>query len=217
MSDVESSEYSLSKMRSVYNENAMEYAQSTHDLSYFPGLSDEISRFYTQSLKSHPVLDLGCGTGRDCMFLRGEGATVVAADLSEALLYLARQRCSAQPALGYTQLTMTRLPFAANSFGGVWACASMLHTPISMLPQAISEVARVLAPGGIVAISMKAGSGEGWFAGTTFLTPRWFTLIQPPELEKMLGEAGLERTLSIPSGRKNWFVTEAFKAPESAP
>lgn len=198
----------LQATRNVYDRQAREYVSTTGDYALFPGLKDEIDRFYGRTTADRPLLDLGCGVGRDTEYLLSRGGAVVAADLSIEMLRVTSQRClPTKPKL--VQLSMTDLPFKDGAFGGAWVCASLLHVPMNHLGGALSEIRRVLAPGGTVAISMKPGEGEGWHSGSSLTAPRWFTFVSPEEFEKLLQSAGFGSVRSTASGRRNWFITEA--------
>ena len=106
------------------------------------------------------VLDLGCGPGWETRTLHDRGFTAVGFDLSRAFLRHARSAHSA--AAPYVRGDMRRLPFASDSFAGVWACASLLHLSTPDLQLALSEVARVLTPEGAVVASIQVGDREGF-------------------------------------------------------
>ncbi|MBW4564315.1 MAG: class I SAM-dependent methyltransferase [Mojavia pulchra JT2-VF2] len=94
------------------------------------------------------VLDLGCGTGRlldrlaaKFADLRGTGL-----DLSPEMLRVARQKNRHHPRLIYIEGKAESLPFADGQFNAVFNSISFLHY---LEPkQVMSEVARVLSPGG---------------------------------------------------------------------
>ncbi|MCM0591937.1 MAG: methyltransferase domain-containing protein [Gloeotrichia echinulata IR180] len=94
------------------------------------------------------VLDLGCGTGRllerlAAKFpdLRGTGL-----DLSPKMLRIARQNNCHRPRLIYIEGKAESLTFAEGQFNAVFNTISFLHY---LEPQQVlSEVARVLSPGG---------------------------------------------------------------------
>ena len=195
--------------RELYDRQATEYARATDDFARFPGLRDELDRFIERADTSRPLLDLGCGAGRDAAYLAGRGCTVVAADLSHRMLCLTRERWAGLPSGWPVQLSMLDLPFGPNVFGGVWACASLLHVPRDGVCRALAEVFRVLARSGAVAIGMKAGCGEGWHAGTSLAAQRWFTFVDPEAFAADLRTAGFVRVTCTFSGRRNWLVAEA--------
>jgi ubiquinone/menaquinone biosynthesis C-methylase UbiE len=104
------------------------------------------------------VLDIGCGTGRllerlatQFPDLRGTGL-----DLSTNMLRMARLSNRHHPRLIYIEGKAESLPFANDQFDAVFSTISFLHY---LEPkQVVSEIARVLSPGGrfyLVDISLK--------------------------------------------------------------
>ncbi|MCE3033565.1 class I SAM-dependent methyltransferase [Streptomyces sp. CMSTAAHL-2] len=105
------------------------------------------------------VLDLGCGDGLLLELLARDGGRELAGvDLSPRSLALARRR----PALSAARLHTGRaqeLPFAEGSFD---ACVSHLALMLmGDIEQVAAEVARVLAPGGVLACVMGGGAVGG--------------------------------------------------------
>ncbi len=102
------------------------------------------------------LLEVGCGNGAFAARCQGElGCQVVALDLSEAMVEAAR-------ALGVAAIVgnVEALPFAAESFDAVVAAWMLYHVPD--LDRALSEIHRVLRPGGrLVAIT----NGDDHLAG----------------------------------------------------
>jgi ubiquinone/menaquinone biosynthesis C-methylase UbiE len=90
------------------------------------------------------VLEVGCGWGELAEWLaRDTAAQVVAVDLSERMVELARAR-GVDAQVGDVQ----ELPFADASFDVAVAAWMLYHVPD--LDRGISELARVLRPGGIL-------------------------------------------------------------------
>ncbi|WP_158634160.1 class I SAM-dependent methyltransferase [Amycolatopsis sp. WAC 04169] len=203
----------VSSTRRAYDENAAVYVRATGTLDLFPGLDHELDRFF-DALPGSSVLDLGCGAGRDAEYLIGRGAAVMAADLSEELLRHTRSRCAVD---GAVLCDLLALPIAAGVFDGVWACASIVHLPSEAHPRVFSEIHRVLAPGGVTAISLKEGEGEGWARSVRMPSPRWFSLRRPEAVVDELAAAGFVSARVLPSGRGSWFVVEARKGLPAEP
>ena len=146
------------------------------------------------------IADLGCGAGRDLAFFEREqpSAFTVGIDASAAMLEAARPHVHGRLVEGDLRL----LPLDAGSQHLVWACASLLHLPKQQLPAALAEARRVLAPGGVLAVTMKAGASEGFEPNTseTWAEPRFFARYEGGELAAALEEAGFSRvTVSPPA------------------
>lgn len=100
------------------------------------------------------VLDVGCGAGRLSADLGRRGLRVEAVDTADKLLEAARERVTAE---GLSDVVHVRaadvhsLPFADGTFAAVVALGLLpwVHAP----HRALSEIARVLAPGGHVVLS----------------------------------------------------------------
>jgi len=92
------------------------------------------------------VLDICCGTGRQCLFLDRAGVEAAGVDSSSAMLAVARKR--SPPAVAYFRQDAVRLGFADNSFHGAVICLALHEKPHEAQKAILREAARVLIPGG---------------------------------------------------------------------
>lgn len=116
------------------------------------GLVRQWRRAVARTLRIAPwqrVLDLGCGTGRLAERLAPRHR-VVGLDVSQAMLHAARERLEARGRIPLVRGSAFRLPFADASFGG--AASAFVLRNLDDLPGAFAELARVVGPGGRVAI-----------------------------------------------------------------
>jgi demethylmenaquinone methyltransferase / 2-methoxy-6-polyprenyl-1,4-benzoquinol methylase len=90
------------------------------------------------------VLDLACGTGDLCRELRSAGLQPIGIDLSFGMLAAARTTAP------LTQADALRLPVADGRVDGV-TCGFALRNLVA-LPPFLAELARVLRPGGRIAL-----------------------------------------------------------------
>jgi SAM-dependent methyltransferase len=95
------------------------------------------------------VLDVATGPGHLAAAAAERGASVVGADVAEGMLALARRE---HPQLEFVHGDAEDLPFADGSFDAVIAGFVLLH--LGRPEQAAAEFARVLRPGGRVALAM---------------------------------------------------------------
>ncbi|GIU84824.1 MAG: methyltransferase [Acidimicrobiales bacterium] len=111
------------------------------------------------------LLDLGCGFGRHAFEARRRGAHVVACDISSEELRRVAATFEAMHLAGEVvpgtmgacvQADATRLPFADATFDRIIAAEVLEHVPDDLA--ALSELARVLRPGGTIAVTVPA-----WF------------------------------------------------------
>lgn len=202
----------LRRTRVLYDDRTADYASRTREYDQFPGLHDEIDRFLTLTLGAGPLVDLGCGAGRDSRYLIGRGRSVFALDLSLNMLRATREHCGHHRGLNLVQANIVGTPFGDATFAGAWVCASLLHLPARYLRPALAEIHRILAPGAGVAISMKAGAGEGWHAGRTLDEVRWFTFVEPEEFASAMRAQGFTAVTLTWSGRDEWFVAEGRRS-----
>jgi SAM-dependent methyltransferase len=94
------------------------------------------------------ALDAACGTGRHAAFLEELGHRVVAVDVSEGMLAKARERLSTPDVRAGT---LSELPVESAAVD-VAVCALAL-THLAELEPAMTELARVVRPGGRIVIS----------------------------------------------------------------
>jgi SAM-dependent methyltransferase len=113
------------------------------------------------------LLDLGCGGGRHAFESARRGARVVAVDtdpgeLAKVAAVAAGMREAGELPAGASIRTVvgdaTRLPFADGSFDTVIAAEVLEHIPSDQ--NAMNEIARILRPGGMAAVTVPAWMPE---------------------------------------------------------
>ena len=93
-------------------------------------------------------LEIGCGTGWVHQVLRGQDSRrqLIGLDISMRMLRHARRK-----QMVVLRADAARLPFADQSFDGVLAKGVLHHIPD--MAMVVSEIARVLKPGGVAALA----------------------------------------------------------------
>ena len=110
------------------------------------------------------VLDAGCGAGRMLPVLAGLGCDPEGIDLSPAMVRRAHQD---HPEFVVRTDSVAALPHQDDTFDGVFAWYSIIHSPDPELEPILAEFARVLRPGGLLLLSFQVGSdvrrvGQGY-------------------------------------------------------
>jgi ubiquinone/menaquinone biosynthesis C-methylase UbiE len=158
------------------------FEEAAGDEEHFPSTIDprichvQLIVEYLGDLAGRRVLDVGCGKGRFARILaeRHPQAEVWGLDLSLAMLRFA-------PAAVRTCAgSMTELPFPDGAFDAAYATESLEHAV--EVPAAVSEICRVVKPGGRIVIIDK--NAEQW---GRFETPEWEKWFHRKELERLLG------------------------------
>ena len=113
-------------------------------------------------MQASKALDVGCGEGRFSRLLTERGIQVTGIDPTDSLLNRAREL---DPDGIYLSVVAEQLPFPDEAFDLVVSCLTLVDIPDYR--SAISEMARVLAPGGHLLIAnltelQSAGMAVGW-------------------------------------------------------
>jgi SAM-dependent methyltransferase len=139
---------------SVAFDRAVDYYDRTRALP--PGVETAMTEAVSAELRGRGlVLEIGAGTGRIALPLRGAGVDVVGLDLSLPMLTRFVDKAGGPGRAGVVQGDATRLPFRDGSFGAAFA-VHVLHL-IPSWKLAVRELVRVVEPGGVVLVS------QGWW------------------------------------------------------
>ena len=142
-----------------YDRYAVPYYEETVDLS----MEEQLKRFVELLPESADVLDLGCGSGRDTVFLEEEGCVVTAMDGSEKMCNLA----SIHTGKEVLHLRAEEMEFK-EVFHGIWACAVLGHFPPQEVKQVMSRILAALKEDGILYFSVQRGDRNGRYNGRYF-------------------------------------------------
>lgn len=141
------------------------------------------------------ILEVGSGPGRDAASFIDAGFRIVAVDLS---IEHAR-RCQTTGAQ-VVRASVRCLPFRKASFDSVLTMSTLMHVPDSAIAVALSELSRVLRPGGAAAIGVWGGadveeySREDPVAGRV---PRLFSRRSDQRWRSMLAVIGTVEVFEI--------------------
>jgi ubiquinone/menaquinone biosynthesis C-methylase UbiE len=129
-----------------------DYLNPEMDHFYDLAFQDILRRL--QPTAASTILDAGCGYCYHTVRLARSGAKITAVDFSEIALTAAREtidRAGITDQVSLRQADLTSLPFHDASFDYVVSWGVLMHIP--QLEKALSELARVLKPGGVLVLS----------------------------------------------------------------
>jgi ubiquinone/menaquinone biosynthesis C-methylase UbiE len=99
------------------------------------------------------VLDLGCGWAYGTLWARAQGCEVAGIDLGQDQLAWARAHLDPEGDLGLVRADAAALPFRDGAFDRAFSVEMMEHVFRPDRPRVLAEIARVLKPGGRLALS----------------------------------------------------------------
>lgn len=107
------------------------------------------------------VLDVGCGTGTGLETYVAAGCRVSGVDVSPSMLAKARARLGNGADLRL--IDGAAIPFADDRFDLVTTSMVLHEVPAAERPELLTEMARVVEPGGrVMVVDFRFGSRRGW-------------------------------------------------------
>lgn len=117
---------------------------------------DAVRKFAALAGRGASVLDPACGPALDIRLLRDAGLHVVAGDISPESMRVGK---TFFPKGSLARWDLRQLPFADDTFHGVWAPAALQHLPTAEIRPALAELRRVHRTGPIF-LTFREGSAE---------------------------------------------------------
>ena len=129
------------------------------------------------------VLDLGCGSGRHIVLLSKEGFDVHGMDNAESGLIHTRKwlkeldiKAKIKNASCYKTF-----PYKNNTFDAIISTQVIHHAKLKDINFCISEIERVLKPGGLVFITVTKNKMKGRASKVKIIEPRTYVMLDGPE------------------------------------
>lgn len=168
----------------------------SHDLEFtgerfLPGVGGEIAHehwhryaFARRFVAGRRVLDVACGEGYGSALLAAVAADVTGVDIAEEAVSHARTAYAARPNLRFEQGSAAALPLPDATIDVVVSFETIEHLPATDQPRMLAEIARVLAPDGLLLLS--APNPVEYSQARDYRNP--FHLHEParPELDALL-------------------------------
>lgn len=142
-------------LRTGYATVARAYREHLQDELAAKPLDRAFLTAFVERAKAGLIIDAGCGPGHIAQFLAARGATVEGIDLSPEMI---AEATAAYPELAFRVGDLFALPYADGVATGVVAFYAIVHLAPEHLVPPLRELHRVLAPGGLAAISFHVGT-----------------------------------------------------------
>lgn len=179
-----------------YNEYAKTYFDKTSSLdsSFF------LTPFITHLDKSSSVLDLGCGSGRDLLWLKTMGFKPIGFERSPVLAQMARDHAGCQVVEG----DFLTYDFSSIHVNALLFSASLVHLSHPRVESVLDNALYALDGNGVVYISLKEGDGVSYDGDR-----RRFFLWKDGDLRMLFSELGLvildsRKTRSVRGTDETW-------------
>ncbi|NOY69209.1 MAG: class I SAM-dependent methyltransferase [Deltaproteobacteria bacterium] len=183
-------------MENYYQTNFNEY----HKRTFLVDSSSFLEPFVKVLPPGTSVLDVGCGSGRDILWLKNMGFKPTGFEQSPGLAALARKHTGCKVIEG----DFETYNFSTFKFYAILASGSMVHVPHNRLRRVIQKIRPALDRNGIFYISLKQGENT-----KTDNLNRTFYLWQDNDLKQLFSDLNFEllhssNTKSVLNSKDLW-------------
>lgn len=170
----------------------------------------------TADLTVRRALDVGCGAGQELLPFAAAGASAVGVDLTTEAAEVARHsfRSLPQAVVSFLQAAAEHLPFRAGSFDVV---ISRLSLPYTDNRRALTEMARVLRPNGVLLIKIHHGRYYVQKLGRGLLRGQWLSAVHAARilvsgtLYHLLGRQVRNRLVTHETFQTEWMLRRELR------
>ncbi len=145
----------------IYKEKGTSY--DYYDIVGTPHESMPKVAAFLKKSKARRVLDLGCGAGRNLIYLAGRGFEAYGVDKAPEGIKIARRALSERGLRAGLKVAdmFERLPYPDGFFDAVVAVQVLQHGTEARIRKAIAELGRVLKPGGVLFATLSGRVANG--------------------------------------------------------
>jgi SAM-dependent methyltransferase len=139
-------------MSDFYQKNYQAYHEKTFSIDPTSFLGLLARRLPAEAF----VLDVGCGSGRDLLWMKKRGFDVIGFEQSPGLAELARDNAGCEVIEG----DFETYDFSSILVDAVMLVGALVHVPHHRLPNVFENITSAISDNGLVLITLKKGSGE---------------------------------------------------------
>jgi SAM-dependent methyltransferase len=138
-------------MKDYYQKNYKTYHEKTFAIDPSDFLKPLAERLPAGSI----VLDVGCGSGRDLLWMKNKGFDVIGCDRSPGLVKIARENAGC----GVIEEDFETYDFSTISVDAIMLIGAMVHIPYDRFPDIFRNIISSLSDFGKILITLKEGTG----------------------------------------------------------
>jgi SAM-dependent methyltransferase len=148
----------------IYDHIAREFAERwDSSMTVRPFIDDFIELLPT---RGGVVLDAGSGTGRDVAYMLDCGLFALGVDASSEMVNVANEL---HPGGNFLHMDLRKMDLWPDAmFSGVWCCGVLHHLHPRGAIQVLKTLARLLTPGGVIAVAVREEDCDRFAADRRF-------------------------------------------------
>jgi SAM-dependent methyltransferase len=166
-------------MTDYYQKNYKAYHEKTFSIDPSSFLAPLAQRLPLEAF----VLDVGCGSGRDLLWMKNRGFEVIGFEQSPGLAELARDNAACEVIEG----DFETYDFSSIFVDAVMLVGALVHTPNERFAEVFKNITTSISRRGNVLITLKEGSGD-----RTDADNRTFYLWEDPKAREMFETLGFK-------------------------
>jgi len=166
-------------MSDFYQKNYQAYHEKTFFIDPTSFLAPLAQRLPAEAF----VLDVGCGSGRDLIWMKKRGFDVIGFERSPGLAELARDNAACEVIEG----DFETYDFSSIFVDAVMLVGALVHVPHESFSNVFENITSAISDNGLVLITLKEGSGD-----STFPDGRVFYLWEDPKAREMFDTLGFK-------------------------
>jgi SAM-dependent methyltransferase len=166
-------------MSDVYQKNYQAYHEKTFSIDPSSFLSPLAQRLPPDAF----VLDVGCGSGRDLLWMKRKGFEVIGFERSPGLAELARDNAACEVMEG----DFETYDFSTILVDAILLVGALVHVPHQRFSAVFQNITSAIPENGSVLITLKQGSGD-----RTDPDGRTFYLWEDPKVREVFDTLGFK-------------------------
>ncbi len=186
----------------IYNKYASIYSNHVHGKLF----QFQLSKFVSLLPSKARVLDIGCSSGRDTLYLKEDNFDVIPIEISDSMIEEAKKN-----GVNPLKIDIRNPEGLTGNFDGIWCMATFSDIPKEESSKVLININNLLKPEGILYIAVKEGASEVIINKDRYENaPKFYALYKKDELENLLKMNGFNIIEAIVSDDEGVRWVEIF-------